>query len=237
MKNEIYCELCSIDEEKRKAQIEFHTRRGVLIPCADGVIIGKNVKIGEGALILKGTVLLGSSEIASGCKIGPDSLIYESRVGANAMLNSVQCFESEVGENADIGPFVHIRPGSRIDASAHLGNFVEVKNSVIGEKTKVSHLTYVGDSDVGRGVNFGCGTVTVNFDGKNKFRTKIGDGAFIGCNTNLVAPVKIGDRAYTAAGSTITEDVPEDSLGIGRARQVNKTGWVIKKSPYRKPKE
>ena len=112
---------------------------------------------------------------------------------------------------------------------SHLGNFVEVKNSNIDTGTKVSHLTYVGDSDVGKRVNFGCGTVTVNYSGKAKYRTTIGDDVFIGCNTNLVAPVTVGNGAYTAAGSTITEDVPEDSLGIARARQVNKIGWKVKK--------
>ena len=233
MKKEVYNELSGITEEKRKQLIERHISGGVIIPCTDGVIIGENVKIGKDTLILKGTVLLSDTEIGEECKIGPDCLIYESKVGNGSMLNSVQCFESEIGENADIGPFVHIRPGSKIDDNVHLGNFVEVKNSVIGEQTKVSHLTYVGDSDVGKKVNFGCGCVTVNFDGKKKHRTKIGDRAFIGCNTNLVAPVKIGDRAYTAAGSTITDDVPDDCLGIGRARQVNKEGWVLKKSPYR----
>ena len=128
----------------------------------------------------------------------------------------------------NIGPFVHIRPNSVIGEKVHLGNFVEVKNSNIDTGTKVSHLTYVGDSDVGKRVNFGCGTVTVNYTGKAKFRTTIGDDAFIGCNTNLVAPVTVGDGAYSAAGSTITEDVPGDSLGIARARQVNKIGWCLK---------
>ena len=131
-------------------------------------------------------------------------------------------------EGADIGPFVHIRPNSVIGEKVHLGNFVEVKNSNIDTGTKVSHLTYVGDSDIGKRVNFGCGTVTVNYTGKAKYRTTIGDDAFIGCNTNLVAPVKVGKGAYTAAGSTITEDIPADSLGIARARQVNKIDWKLK---------
>lgn len=115
----------------------------------------------------------------------------------------------------------------------HLGNFTEVKNSVIGSKTAVSHLTYVGDSDVGSGVNFGCGTVTVNFNGKTKNRTVIKDRAFIGCNTNLVAPVTVGENSYTAAGSTITEDVPDNTLALARNKQINKEGWVKEKQPYR----
>jgi bifunctional UDP-N-acetylglucosamine pyrophosphorylase/glucosamine-1-phosphate N-acetyltransferase len=163
--------------------------------------------------------------IGENCVIGPNTLIKESTIGNEVKLNSVQCYQSKVLSGADIGPFVHIRPNSVIGNKVHLGNFVEVKNSNIDEGTKVSHLTYVGDSDVGKRVNFGCGTVTVNYDGKNKHRTTIGDDCFIGCNTNLVAPVKIGDGAYTAAGSTITEDVPAVSLGIARARQVNKVNW------------
>lgn len=123
-----------------------------------------------------------------------------------------------------------------LHTGVHIGDFVEVKNSTVGAGTKSAHLTYIGDSDVGAGVNFGCGTVTVNYDGKNKRRCKIGDGAFIGCNTNLVAPVEVGDRAYIAAGSTITDDIPGDALSIARARQVNKPGWVTKKKPYKEKK-
>ena len=145
------------------------------------------------------------------------------------MLNNTQCYQSTVKNDANIGPFVHIRPNSVIAESVHLGNFVEVKNSNIDMGTKVSHLTYVGDSDVGKKVNFGCGTVTVNYTGTAKFRTTIQDYAFIGCNTNLVAPVTVGEGAYTAAGSTITEDVPADALGIARARQVNKIDWCLRK--------
>ena len=141
--------------------------------------------------------------------------------------------QAEIQEGADIGPFVHLRPNAKIGPHTHLGNFVEVKNARIGEGTKVSHLTYVGDADVGKSVNFGCGCVTVNYTGKEKHRTVIGDHAFIGCNSNLVAPVRVGDYGYTAAGSTITDDVPANALGIARARQVNKEGWVLRKKPYK----
>ncbi|MBQ8765803.1 MAG: UDP-N-acetylglucosamine diphosphorylase [Clostridia bacterium] len=205
--------------------IEFHEANGVSIPYHQSVVIEENVTIGKGTVILPNTMIFPGVSIGENCIIGPNTLIKESVIGNDVKLNSVQCYQSKVLDGADIGPFVHIRPNSVIGKRVHLGNFVEVKNSVIDEDTKVSHLTYVGDSDVGKRVNFGCGTVTVNYDGKNKHRTTIGDDVFIGCNTNLIAPVKICDNSYTAAGSTITQDVPADSLGIARARQVNIDGW------------
>lgn len=208
--------------------IEAHANNGVEIPYHNNVVIEDDVQIGKGTVIMPGTILYSGVVIGENCVIGPNTLIKDSVVGNGVKLNSVQCYQSKVLDGADIGPFVHIRPNSVIGENVHLGNFVEVKNSNIDTGTKVSHLTYVGDSDVGKRVNFGCGTVTVNYDGKNKHRTVIGDDVFIGCNTNLVAPVKVGSGAYTAAGSTITEDVPADSLGIARARQVNKVDWRIK---------
>lgn len=208
--------------------IELHENNGVEIPYHNNVVIENDVKIGKGTVIMPGTILYSGVVIGENCVIGPNTLIKDSVIGNGVKLNSVQCYQSKVLDGADIGPFVHIRPNSVVGENVHLGNFVEVKNSNIDEGTKVSHLTYVGDSDVGKRVNFGCGTVTVNYDGKNKHRTTIGDDVFIGCNTNLVAPVTVGDGAYTAAGSTITEDVPSSSLGIARARQVNKIDWRIK---------
>lgn len=205
--------------------IDFHEKNGVKFPYHQSVVIEENVTIGKGTEILPNTMIFSGVTIGENCVIGPNTLIKESVIGNNVKLNSVQCYQSKILDGADIGPFVHIRPDSVIGENVHLGNFVEVKNSNIQEKTKVSHLTYVGDSDVGKRVNFGCGTVTVNYDGKNKHRTTIGDDCFLGCNTNLIAPVTLCDGAYTAAGSTITDDVPADSLGIARARQVNIVGW------------
>lgn len=150
-------------------------------------------------------------------------------IGDRVVVNASQLNESTVESGAKIGPFAYVRPNCHVGREVKVGDFVELKNSVIGDNTKISHLTYVGDSDVGAHVNFGCGTVTVNYDGAAKFRTTIGDHAFIGCNTNLVAPVKIGDGAYTAAGSTITADVPDDSLAIARAQQVVKKQWAAKR--------
>lgn len=221
-------ELKLINEEKRAENIEKAKKNGVVIPCTDGVIIGDNVKIGEGTIILPGCILLGNTTVGKGCALGPNTLLFDMKVGENTHLNAVQGYQSEIGDGCDFGPFTHIRPNTRIQNNVHLGNFVEAKNSTIDDGTKVSHLTYVGDSDVGKKVNFGCGCVTVNYNGKTKNRCTIGDNAFIGCNTNLVAPVTVGDGAYTAAGSTITDNVPEDALAIARARQVNKEGWTLK---------
>ncbi|MGN0665411.1 MAG: bifunctional UDP-N-acetylglucosamine diphosphorylase/glucosamine-1-phosphate N-acetyltransferase GlmU [Huintestinicola sp.] len=191
---------------------------GVEFTSTDGVTIEKDVTVGAGTKILQGTIIKGRTSIGSGCVIGPNCLIENCTIGSGVQLNTVQAYDSVIESDAKIGPFVQIRPGSRICTGVKIGDFVEIKNSVIGEKTAVSHLTYVGDSDVGAGVNFGCGVVTVNYDGKDKHRTVIGDDAFIGCNTNLVAPVKIGDNAYTGAGSTITKDVPDGALAVERGK-------------------
>ena len=150
-------------------------------------------------------------------------------VGNGTILNSVQAYESFIGDDTKIGPFVHIRPNSTIKNGVKIGDFVEVKNSTIDDRTSIAHLTYIGDSDVGKHVNFGCGVVTVNYDGVKKARTTIGDNAFIGCNTNLIAPVSVGDGAYTAAGSTITKDVPDGALGIERGNMRVIEGFADRK--------
>lgn len=209
---------------------------GVDIPCTDGVIIGKDVKIGNSTVILPNTIILGDTVIGSGCTIGPNTYIDCSSVGDNVILDNCKILDSTVEDGVDAGPFVKVRANSTLKKGVHIGNFVEVKNSTVGEGSKSAHLTYIGDSDVGSDVNFGCGTVTCNYDGKNKFRCKIGDGAFIGCNTNLIAPVEVGEQAYIAAGSTITDSIPEKALSIARARQVIKEGWVDIKKPYKEKK-
>ena len=152
------------------------------------------------------------------------------------MINASQCYQSKIGNEVKIGPFSHIRPNSDISDHVKIGDFVEVKNSTLDVGVSISHLTYVGDSDIGKNVNFGCGCVTVNYDGVNKARCTVGDNAFIGCNTNLIAPVKVGDGSFIAAGSTITEEVPEEAMAIARARQVNKEGLGAKKLKDRKLK-
>ena len=216
--------------------IEKWLDAGIEFTCIDGVIIGKDVTIGEGSRIDKGTELRGKTVIGQGCLIGSNCIIENTKIGDNVVLNNVQAYESVIEDGVKIGPYVQLRPGSHIKKGAKIGDFVEIKNSTIGEGTAVAHLTYIGDSDVGANVNFGCGVVTVNYDGDRKFRTVIEDNAFIGCNTNLVAPVKIGKGAYTAAGSTITKDVPPSALAIERGTATIKEGYAEKKLKNRTAK-
>ncbi len=229
-------QLAELNERLRHKILNRLMLAGVSIPCTDGVIIDDDAEISADTVILPGTIIKTGCVIGANCTIGPNTVLYKTTVGNGSTLNQVQAEQAAVGDNANLGPFVHLRPNTVIGNAVHCGNFVEVKNSTVGDHTSVSHLTYVGDSDVGKGVNFGCGVVTVNFNGKTKNRCVIGDDAFIGCNTNLIAPVKVGDRAYTAAGSTVTEDVPDDALAIARSRQTTKAGWVIKRKPYREKK-
>lgn len=223
-----------INNSERIAIINQLIEKGIQIPCPDGVIIESTVEIGKDTVIMPNTVLLGEVKIGADCVIGPNSYIVDSTIGDNTKLNNTQVYSSIVGSGVTAGPFVHIRPNCKINDNVHIGNFVEVKNSNVDEGSKLPHLLYVGDSDVGKDVNFGCGCVTVNYDGRNKSRTTVKDGAFIGCNTNLVAPVTVGENAFTAAGSTITEDVPDNALALARTRQVVKKDWVTIKKPYKR---
>ena len=222
-------QLNELNQIARASIINNMVAEGVSITCTDGVIIGPDVSIGSGTVVLPGTILRGKVSIGSNCTIGPNTMIENSTVHDRVIINASQVKQSEILDGTDIGPFSQIRPNCKIGPKVHIGDFVEVKNSVLDEGSKVAHLTYVGDSDVGKRVNFGCGGVTVNYDGQHKARCVVGDDCFIGCNTNLVAPVNIGAGAYTAAGSTITEDIPSDALGIARARQVVKDGWAAVK--------
>ena len=222
-------DLMDVQAVARKLTVARLVRSGVRVVDPDAVYAGPNVRVGKGSVLLPGTILRGSTVIGENCEIGPNAMIRDCIIGDRVTVNSSQLNESIVGDETTVGPFAYVRPNCHIGSNVKVGDFVELKNSTIGNDTKISHLTYVGDSDVGRHVNFGCGTVTVNYDGHTKSRTHIGDDAFIGCNTNLVAPVKVGSGAYTAAGSTITDDVPADSLAIARSSQVNKRQWVAKR--------
>ena len=210
----------------RDAIVEEHRRRGVRILDGSAVYIDPRVEIGAGTLILPGTILREKTVIGQNCEIGPNTMLRRCTVGDGTEVNASQANESAIGSRTHVGPFAYIRPNCVIGDDIKVGDFVEVKNSTIGNGTKISHLTYVGDSDVGEKVNFGCGTVTTNYDGFKKHRCTIGDRAFLGCNTNLIAPVTVGDGAYTAAGSTITDEVPADALAVARARQRNIDGWA-----------
>jgi len=197
---------------------------GVSIIDPNTTWIGHDVSIGVDSIIYPG-VILENTRIGQNCIIGPNSRIVGSDISDCAEVDNSVVLESSIGEHTTVGPFAYVRPNSNVGSHCKVGNFVEVKNSTVGDYSKASHLTYVGDADIGSHVNLGCGSVTVNYDGNKKFRTVVEDNAFVGCNTNLIAPVTIKEGAYTAAGSTITNEVPEKALGIARARQVNKEGW------------
>jgi len=199
---------------------------GVTIKDPQTTYIEADVKIGKDTVILPGSILSGRTEIGEGCIIGPNSEISNTKVGNYTTIRHSVVSDSEIGSEVQIGPFSHIRPQTAIGDRAKVGNFVEVKKSTIGEGSKASHLSYVGDAEIGKDVNLGCGMITVNYDGKYKYLTKVEDGAFIGCNVNLIAPVTVGKEAIVAAGSTITEDVEADSLAIARARQTNKAHYA-----------
>ena len=218
-------EMLNLNIIAKMRVIAKHLNNGVEFVSTDGVIIGRNVEIGRDTCILPGTILRGKTVIGESCILGPNTLIENCKIGDGVTLNSVQAYDSRVCDRVKAGPFVQLRPGTVLHEGVKIGDFVEVKNSEIGVNTAIAHLTYVGDSDVGKGVNFGCGCVTANYDGINKYRTKIGDYAFIGCNTNLIAPVEIGENATTAAGSTITKSVPPDSLAVERAQTKIIDNW------------
>lgn len=214
--------------------IESLLSLGVFLYSSDGLIISPNVRIGKNTLIMPGTVLLGETVIGDDCIIGPYSTLENTTIGDRVTFKSSYACDSTVGNDCTVGPYSNLRPKSNIADGVKIGDFVEIKNSFIGKNTRIAHLTYVGDSDVGEKVNFGCGVVTVNYDGHSKYRTTIKDNTFIGCNTNLIAPVTVNENSYIAAGSTITEDVPAGALAIARERQINKNDWKDKKASKEK---
>jgi bifunctional UDP-N-acetylglucosamine pyrophosphorylase / glucosamine-1-phosphate N-acetyltransferase len=220
--------LAEAERTMKKRINEFHMRNGVSFIDPDNTYIGPDVEIGRDTVIYPGTTISGNTVVGSECQLGPNSEISDCEIGNNTVIRQSAAFNSKIGSEVNIGPFAHIRPESDIHDEVKIGNFVEIKKAVFGRGSKASHLSYIGDAEVGADVNIGCGSITVNYDGKNKFLTKIEDGVFIGCNSNLVAPVTIGKGAYVAAGSTITEDVPGEALALARARQVNKEDYVGK---------
>ena len=209
----------------RKRVNELHMNNGVRMIDPINVFLDKTVTIAGGAVLYPGSILEGKCEIGAGAIIGPNTHMMDTIVGANARVRQSVTEGAKIGEGTEVGPFAYLRPGTVIGKNCKVGDFVEVKNAVLGDETKVSHLAYIGDADVGSGVNFGCGAITANYDGAKKHRTIIGNNAFIGSNSNLIAPVEVGDNAFVAAGSTITENLPADAFGIARSRQTVKLKW------------
>lgn len=227
-------QLSDAEKVMRRRINLLHMDNGVTIIDPENTYIETDVEIGQDTIIYPGNVIQGSTVIGSNCTLFPNSRINNSKIDNNVNVQNSVILESQIGENTTVGPFAYIRPESVIGKSARIGDFVEIKKSTIGDNTKVSHLTYIGDAEVGSGCNFGCGTVVVNYDGKIKTKTIIGNDSFIGCNTNLISPVIVNDDTYIAAGSTITNEVPKGALAIARARQVNIEGWVFKKGLNKK---
>ncbi|MEL7568400.1 MAG: bifunctional UDP-N-acetylglucosamine diphosphorylase/glucosamine-1-phosphate N-acetyltransferase GlmU [Dehalobacterium sp.] len=226
-------QLAEAERIMRMRKISCLMDDGVTIIDPASTFIEQDVIIGRDTVVEPFTFLRGKTVIGSECTIGPHADIKDSVLGDGVWVNRTVMIEASVGDQCHIGPFAYLRPGAELNREVKIGDFVEIKKSVIGEQSKVPHLTYVGDSEVGKNVNIGCGTITCNYDGKHKFRTVIKDGSFIGSNTNLVAPVEVGEGAIVGAGSTITKDVPSDALAVARGKQLNIPGWAAKKRQQR----
>ncbi|MEF3693492.1 MAG: DapH/DapD/GlmU-related protein, partial [Acholeplasmataceae bacterium] len=203
-----------------------HMLSGVSIINPETVTIGHNVMIEEGVWIYPNTTIMGNSIIKNHAMVGPNSEIIDSVIEHHAEIKHSIVNNSKVGAYTTVGPFAHLRDGAVIGEHNRIGNFVEVKKSTTGSNTKAAHLSYIGDSTIGDRVNFGCGSITVNYDGVNKHQTVVGNDVFIGCNVNLIAPIEIGDNVFVAAGSTVTENVPNGALAIARNKQINKEDYA-----------
>lgn len=223
--------LATATQLMQKRINEAHMKNGVTFYDPEHTYVDVEVKIGADTVIEGNVSLHGTTEIGEDCHITSGSDLTNAKIADGVMIKSSNIEDSSVGTGSDIGPFAHLRPKSIISENVHIGNFVEVKKSKIAAGTKVGHLTYVGDATLGKNINIGCGTIFVNYDGKNKHHTTVEDNVFIGCNANLIAPVKIEEGAFIAAGSTITKDIPKDAMGIARSRQENKLEYA-KKLPY-----
>lgn len=221
-------QLAEAEREMRRRILHRHMMNGVTLIDPDHTYIEADVEIGMDTIIYPGTILKGTTRIGADCMIGPSADLTDMHVEDGAEIRYSVLEGSTVSRTAKVGPYAYVRPGSSLGENSKVGCFVDVKKSTLGQGSKVSHLGYIGDSEVGQNVNIGCGAVTVNYDGQKKHQTVIEDGAFVGCNVNMVAPVTIGKGAYVAAGSTVTEDVPENSLAIARQRQTNKPDYADK---------
>lgn len=214
--------VSSINEDN----IHHMMHEGVIFLDVQRVLLHTGVQIGTGTIVYPGNVLEGETVIGENCTLYPNNRMNNAKVGSGVTVESSVLIDCVVGDKTTVGPYAYLRPKANIGAGCRIGDFVEIKNSNIDEGTKVSHLAYVGDSDLGKGINVSCGVVFSNYDGKTKNRCVVEDNAFLGCNCNLVAPVHVGKNAYLAAGSTVVENVPEDALLIARSRGTIKEGWV-----------
>jgi len=223
-------ELVELDAKLRRRKCDQLMADGVTIFAPETCVIDSDVQVGTDTVIEPFVQLLGKTTVGADCRISSYSVIRDSQIGDDVRIrNGCVLGSSRVEKGAVLGPFSHVRPGSEIGEGAHVGNFVETKKVRLGKGSKANHLTYLGDAEIGSGVNIGAGTITCNYDGVNKHKTTIEDGCFIGSDATLIAPIRIGKGAYVAAASCITDDVPAEALAIGRAQQVNKEGWAKKK--------
>ncbi|HPD00693.1 MAG TPA: bifunctional UDP-N-acetylglucosamine diphosphorylase/glucosamine-1-phosphate N-acetyltransferase GlmU [Acetivibrio sp.] len=230
-------QLAKAGEIIRNRILQRFMENGVTIIDPASTFIDQEAEIGIDTVIYPSTIIEGTTKIGEDCVIGPGSRIVSCEIADGVEVKNSVLLESSIDSGTKVGPFAYMRPGSKIGKNVKIGDFVEVKKSIIGDKTKISHLTYVGDAEIGKGVNLGCGVVVVNYDGKKKNKTVVGDNCFVGCNVNLISPVEVEDNAYIAAGSTITDLVPENALAIARSRQVIKENWVVKKGMLKEDKK
>ncbi len=227
-------------EEGKKSQIDInrsYLEKGVEIIDIYNTYIEEGTPIGKGAIIKPSTYIENGSSIGEKAIIGPNSRITASTIGSGSKIEFSVVDSSNVGENTTVGPYAHIRAESNVGSNCRIGNFLEIKNSIIGDGSKSAHLSYIGDADLGKDVNVGCGVVFVNYNGKTKKRSSVEDGAFIGCNSNIVAPVTVEEKAYIGAGSTVTKTVKKESLFIERGEVVHKEDWVKKTGILNKEKK
>lgn len=212
----------------RRRILRRHAESGVTIIDPDSTTIGPDVSIGVDTLVHPNTIIEGKTSIGKGCELGPNTWIKDSQLGDGVRAYMSHIERAEMGDNSRCGPFANMRPGARLAEKVKIGNFVEIKNASLGSETSVSHLTYIGDAEVGQRTNIGAGTITCNYDGFAKHKTSIGSDSFVGSNSTLVAPVTLGDESFVAAGSVVTQDVPDGAMAIGRGRQENKEGWFTR---------
>ena len=231
-------ELVALDARIRLGTTNRLMAAGVTIFRPETCVIDADVQVEPDTIIEPYVQLLGNTKIGSDCRIRSFSVIENCTLESNVLIQQSCVLESSaIAEGASIGPFAHLRPGNEVGPNAHVGNFVEMKKAKLGKGSKANHLTYLGDAEIGAGTNIGAGVITCNYDGVHKHQTKIGQGAFVGSDSTLVAPVSVGDGAYIGAGSCITRDVPSGALAVGRARQITKEGWAAARRAQREEKK